>query len=389
MNYQRFIPVLILLITTFSIGSLFGKENIQPNPLLQIDRGLENLSLCEPNDKGEGAKDEQKIGKDVVIAIADIPVIKKTGPKKLSWSEWFATLGPAFKDYWTKDAERWQLPLSMFTLGAMLTFMADPNGQVQAVKDLTVSTFFSNLVIQYLRYFIVNTAHEGGHALVNYFVSGAVSEVYLGDGAADGVEVLPHLTLVGFAPSRGQTTNIVNPMISDELLEKNLRAVIERFQVQYPDKSLTDLFAMSSFQLARTEARNNSETKTLTGKLKYCAVMIAGVLAGLVTNGLVKLGMGKSIMSIDHVDIVQLLNLLPAAGFDGGAVISKVFEMPAVVDAGSNYAVSATLVVLFLKALSELNAKNSAPISLPTLLHAAGLALMNFSTNGVCHITGS
>lgn len=366
---------------------MLGKIPAQESDILKVEDQLSVLQIKDIETPKIDNSDKQ-----VAINIPDVSTSvqsKKASPRRLSWSEWLASFGPAFKDYWTNDPLRWQMPALMFTAGALCTFAADPDGQMQAVKNLTVPAIFSSLIIQYLRYFIVNAAHESGHAAAHYLVSGEIADIYLGSEAADGVEILPHMILAGVAPSRGQSTNIGNPMLSDALLQDNLLQVFKTFQAQYPKKTVSELLALPAFQQACNGAYSKSEIKTVQGRLKYFAVVIAGVVSGLITNGLVKLGMGESITSIDHIDMVQLFNLFPADGFDGGVIANSVFDLPKVAEVGRDIAVPAAFAMLFLKALTELNAKDPSKNTFHTIVHACGLALMNFSTNGFLHISGN
>ena len=307
-------------------------------------------------------------------------------PRKLSWKEWFCSLGSSIAE----DSERPQLPGSLLLLGATLIFLSSPEVHFEDLKSSSLSGFLMAMAAQYTRYLAVNFAHEGGHALANYFVNGKVSDVYLGTHEeSDGVEVIPHVTLSGLDPSIGCTTNIGNQFYSEEKFRQIANKIHAKFAALYPSLSSQELLQLSEYQRDFIAAKNLPHDKSLKQRLKFFVIAIAGVASGLITNGLLKLWTGTSLLSIDHFDIKQLLNLIPTTRSDGGIIIEEVLDAPSVVAIGNELYQPTVITSLLIKALAELHTKhpNRNPMSL--LMHALGLVCINYASMGKFHCTGN
>lgn len=306
-------------------------------------------------------------------------------PRKLSWKEWISSFGSSL----TKDPERYQLIGSLLLLGSTLIFFSDPAAQLENLQNFSPMNFLATLASQSLRYFAVNAAHEGGHALTSYLISNKIPEIYLGvNKPTDGVEILPHVTLSSPDPSLGCTTNMPDPLHSQEKFEASIGNIYSQFKTSHPTLNFRELIELPEYQQAIEYASKSANEKSLKNRLKYFAIYIAGAVGGLAANGLIKLGLGESLLSIDYVDIRQLSNLIPYSGSDGGAIVKGALDAPGVVDAGNEVYEYTQGTLLFLKALSELlsQKKDQNPASLG--LHALGLAIINYTMQGTFHCTG-
>lgn len=315
----------------------------------------------------------QKINADEAI-ILDLHT-----PRKLSWTEWFSTLGSKFKT----DPEQYKLLCSVLLLGGALVFAAHPithidNAQQYSSTEIlpTLTSLFSMLTSQFLRCCVVKIAHEAGHALTSYAITNQCSDIYLGAAeASDGVEILPHVILSGLNPAMGVTTS---SLYTQEELRGKVTTLYLKFKKIYPELTVQEITALPQYQ--------DALKMSLKDKSQIFALYIAGVISGLLANGLIKLSTGESVCSLDVLDVLQLTNLIPNKHSDGGIIANEVFEIPNITELGNKVRDPAVLTSLFLKALTTVHIQNPNNNALQTILHAAGMAVVNFAGQGIFHI---
>lgn len=300
---------------------------------------------------------------------------------KQSWKEWarqtLSSLPASIKEYLTGFRG------TLLGIGLLLVILSNPD----EIQNIVPSEAALHFVSNYARYFAVNAAHEGGHALANYFINNKTSEIYLGSShPAEGLEILPHITITGLHPSKGHSAGMGDVFLSEEKLKKEVQALTKEFKNLHPDLITQDLLKHPAYQQALKNAYGKAQNKNFKNRLQFCALATAGALGGLVINGLIKFFKGESLSSLDYVDIQQLINLIPASGLDGGAIAEKGFDWPEINEVGDNTFVPLVMAALFFKALSDLKNQENHPNKVG---HALGLAFINFVGLGFFHATGS
>jgi hypothetical protein len=314
--------------------------------------------------------------------------VEPTSPRKLSWKEWLATVGPATKEYITNKAG---VRVACAAVGLMLLFYSNPEQSIEAIRNCAPLSILTSIAHHYVRHFLITAAHEGGHALANFLISGKSTDIYMGTNVpADGVEILPHLTLCTLHPSKGTSNPLQNPLpFDEETCIKNIIAVNRAFKKMYPDMPNDELIQLPEYLTARDTAFYK---KDFASKLKYIALMIAGPLAGLFANGLLKLATGQPVLNIDVHDIKQLLNFIPSTGSDAGNIVTNICRRPDITAMGEEWETTLILLALFAKAGSEVNLFEhpaDALITLRKFVQAGGLAALNYGGLGLAHATGA
>lgn len=308
---------------------------------------------------------------------------KKTS--SLTWKEWFSSIKKSFSNQqWIEE------PIIYAAAGLAFTFLSNPQNMISGCSD-----FFSEhklplkmcktLIQQYVRYFLINLAHEGGHALTNYAFSNKVADIYLGtDTAHDGVEITSHIILSGVHPSKGSSQQLNNPLAlnTEELLK-----IHHQLEAAHPEKKFSEIKKLPDFEQAKLTARTQKDTLS---KLKFIALMASGPIAGLIMNGLFKITAGESILSIDYYDIAQLLNFFPRTGSDGGQIIDIVTGRQAISQWGYEWFDSIRFLTFFFKEImaTGLSRVNSESEIISNIMRALGLSCFNRATVGVFHTTG-
>jgi hypothetical protein len=317
-------------------------------------------------------------------------------PRKISWSEWFAKIGPAIKDHLYNQGSSYSafvfLGVGLLCISQPAAFyenLSRPAILFKTIQQIPYASILQTCALQYTRYFLTTATHEGGHALANYLINGTIAEVYLGASkVADGVEILPHLILSGFFPL-GVTDGIKNPMIKhDKEILNAANALYKKYNELYPN--MTREKRADCKELQEELARINVLNKDFISRLKLTTILAAGVISALFANGVIKFIAGEPILSLDHYDIKQLLNLMPVSDFDGGQIMDTVFDRQDITQAGNDWCIFVILMALFLKACSENGCiQNIASATFQEtakkLIQACGFASLNFAGMGLAH----
>lgn len=309
-------------------------------------------------------------------------------PRKISWREWFSKIGPQLKAH-IKEQSVFYLIFALF--GAGLICVPDPTEFFDAIKQISGSSLLQSLALQYIRYGILCAVHEGGHALTNYLINNASTDIYWGAlEPSDGVELFPHFILASAQLSIGASAGMKNPMQKPykQRLEA-LSLLIKEFSNLYPKMTLKQLEALPDFQ--KRFAAIEAYDKSLVNQIKYTITRAAGVVSALIANGVIKYVAGEPLLSVDYYDIKQLLNFMPMQNSDGGQIINKVFDRPDITQAGEHWYVQVALAAFFLKACAENGCiENISTASLretaKKIFQAGGFATLNFAGMGVANI---
>ena len=394
---KRFAKLMSTLICSLSIASsLHGhiQQSAWAQPLQLVAEAPKHLAKLSQMQAPIIDVESQKplaIQAPVVVNPAD------GKPRKISWNEWLAKIGPTIKNHLYDQGSFYS---AFMFLGVGLLCISEPAvvydnlstpaTLLNTIQQIPYASIMQTLALQYARYFVTNAAHEGGHALANYFINGTIADVYLGTTeAADGVEILPHLTLSGLNPSLGATEGIKNPMMLPYKERVNaINAIYKKYNQLYPIMTREERAACKELQeeLVAVKALN----KDFVSRLKLATIFAAGAISALVTNGAIKFIAGEPILSLDPYDIKQLLNLMPAPGFDGGQIMSTAFDRPDITQAGNDWHVSVALMAFFLKACAENGcieniASATFQETVKKLVQACGFTSLNFAGMGLAH----
>lgn len=370
--------LLFLIASSFSLLHAREDSSLGPENVLLVKL---NTSLGEVPPKDSTPTQTSSLAAPLYEENSSHITTASSSEGKQTWKEWarqtLSSFPASIKDYLTGFRG------TLLGIGLLLVILSNPN-EIQNIVPSEVALHF---VSNYARYFAVNAAHEGGHALANYFINNKTSEIYLGSShPAEGLEILPHITLTGLHPSKGHSAGMGDVFLSEEELKKEVQALTKEFKNLHPDLITQDLLKHPAYQQALKNAYGKAQNKNFKNRLQFCALATAGALGGLVINSLIKFFKGESLTSLDYVDIQQLINLIPASGLDGGAIAEKGFDLPEINEVGDNTFVPLVMAALFFKALSDLKNQENHPNKVG---HALGLAFINFVGLGFFHTTGS
>jgi hypothetical protein len=152
--------------------------------------------------------------------------------------------------------------------------------------QLTLQELAPNLIITFIRAFLTTAGHEFGHALAAKILSDSKIDVHIGATSqqkSQGLIKLPGLTIDKFDPNSGYSNYKIPATNADQVFQKIKTAYCKKHKIDETKLTSSDIL-----EALQCDYAQELKKELKPNKLKNSLILLAGPIAGLLTNFLLR-----------------------------------------------------------------------------------------------------